>query len=182
MRGVAARLSAMISLISSLAFAAWTMAIAVCDCRSRRVPNALVGAGFCVALVASLFHAGPASLGLLPALAAAAVGLAALMPFFMLGMMGAGDVKVFAVLGAWCGMSALLDLWVVASLIALVYSLAGLLVSRMTRMRSHALAARAPHSVASGSVRASHGAPYAAFLTLPALAWLVIHMIQRGLQ
>jgi prepilin peptidase CpaA len=176
MRGVAARLSAMTSLIFSLTFAAWAVAVAVCDCRSRRVPNTLVGAGLCAALAASLMHASPAHHGILTALAAAAVGLAALMPFFALGMMGAGDVKVFAVLGAWCGMQALLDLWIVASIAALVHAVVRLIV---LRSRSHALVGPRSNHIASSSWR---GTPYAACLTLPALVWLALQSLPGGLQ
>ncbi|MBB3259568.1 prepilin peptidase CpaA [Paraburkholderia bannensis] len=173
---MAARPYAMTSLIFSLTFAAWALAVAVCDCRSRRVPNTLVGAGLCAALAASLVNASPAHHGVLPALAAAAAGLAALMPFFVLGMMGAGDVKVFAVLGAWCGMQPLLDLWIVASIAALVHVVVRMLVMRS---RSHALSGRRISNVTSGGWR---GTPYAACLTLPALVWLAFQCVPGGLQ
>lgn len=168
----------MTTLISSLALAAWAVAIAVCDCRSRRVPNTLVGAGLCAALVASLMHAGPAHLGIVQALAAAAVGLAALMPFFVLGVMGAGDVKVFAVLGAWCGMQPLLDLWIVASIAALLHSLVGLIA---IRIRSHEWVGRRTNGggIVTGGRR---GTPYAACLTMPALVWLAFQMMPGGPQ
>ena len=154
----------------SLVFGAWAVAVAVCDCRSRRVPNTLVGAGFVAALAAALLHAGPAHLGMEQALAAAAVGLAALMPFFVLGMMGAADVKVFAVLGAWCGMQALLGLWVVASLAAFVHVLATLIAQRA---RAHVTAARPARLVPLGARR---GTPYVACLSVPALVWLALQL------
>ncbi|WP_322046902.1 prepilin peptidase [Paraburkholderia sp. J67] len=166
----------MISLFSSLTFAAWAVAVAVCDCRSRRVPNLLVGAGLCAALAASFMHAGPAHLGILHALAAAAVGLAALMPFFVLGVMGAADVKVFAVLGAWCGLQALLGLWIVASLVACVHAIVVLFV---LRTRSRAVTGRRSQD---DTVGARRGTPYAACLTVPALAWLVFQMMPGGMQ
>ncbi|WP_321887398.1 prepilin peptidase [Paraburkholderia bannensis] len=170
----------MTSLIFSLAFAAWAVAIAVCDCRSRRVPNTLVGAGLCAALAASLMHAGPAHLSMVQALAAAAVGLAALMPFFLLGMMGAGDVKVFAVLGAWCGMQPLLDLWIVASIAALVHALVRLIV---LRTRSQALIGNRINSGASSAASAGwRGTPFAACLTVPALGWLALQAMSGGLR
>ncbi|WP_321815768.1 MULTISPECIES: prepilin peptidase [unclassified Paraburkholderia] len=167
----------MTSLISSLVFAAWAVAVAVCDCRARRVPNLLVGAGLCAALAAACMHAGPAHLGVLHALAAAAVGLAALMPFFVLGMMGAGDVKVFAVLGAWCGMPALVDLWVVASIVALVHSFV-----MLTMLRNRSRTVTSGVSATSSASGKRRGAPYAAFLTVPALVWLAIQMTPGGLQ
>lgn len=155
----------------SLVFGAWAMAVAVCDCRSRRVPNTLVCTGLVAALAAALLHAGPAHLGIGEALAAAAVGLAALMPFFVLGMMGAADVKVFAVLGAWCGMQSLVGLWVVASLAAFVHAIVMLIA---LRSRAHATAARPAPLVTVGARR---GTPYAACLSVPALVWLVFQLV-----
>ncbi|MFX1761832.1 prepilin peptidase [Paraburkholderia sp. A1RI-2L] len=152
-------------------FGAWAVAVAVCDCRSRRVPNTLVGAGFAAALAAALLHAGPAHLGIGQALAAAAVGLAALMPFFVFGMMGAADAKVFAVLGAWCGMQPLVGLWVVSSLAAFVHALAMLIT---LRARAPVTAARPARLAAVGARR---GTPYAACLSVPALVWLVLQLM-----
>ncbi|WP_433703797.1 prepilin peptidase [Paraburkholderia sacchari] len=157
--------------LSSLVFGAWAVAVAVCDCRLRRVPNPLVGAGFAAALAAALLHAGPAHLGIGQALAAAAVGLAALIPFFLFGMMGAADVKVFGALGAWCGMQPLVGLWVVASLAAFVHALAMLIT---LRARAPATAARPARLVTVGARR---GTPYAACLSVPALVWLMLQLM-----
>jgi prepilin peptidase CpaA len=166
--------------LSNLAFCAWAVTVAVCDCRSRRVPNMLVGAGLCAALAASLLHAGPAHLGILHALAAAAVGLAALMPFFVLGMMGAGDVKVFAVLGAWCGLQPLLGFWIVASAVAFAHSL---FLIGVARVGVQAITARRESGKAAGlATGARRGLPYAACLTLPALVWLALPSLSGGLQ
>ena len=76
-------------------------AASVTDLSSRRVPNALTFP----AVVA-----GVAAHGLLPggqgpvfAIGGALVGLAVFLPFFALGGMGGGDVKLMAALGAWIG-------------------------------------------------------------------------------
>ncbi|WJF91397.1 prepilin peptidase [Paraburkholderia bonniea] len=143
----------------------------MCDCRSRRIPNALVIAGFAVAMTSTLLHLNPFGLAPGEALLGAAVGLVALLPFFVLRVMGAADVKVFAVLGAWCGMHPLLGLWVAASLAAGVHAMALLLAAR-------------PH-VAWGGRRAAptfalagrRSTPYAACLTVPALAWLAVQFV-----
>ncbi len=83
---------------AAIAFAA---AACVTDVRSRRIPNVLT---FGALFVAFLVH------GLLPqGLGWAHVGLGMLagglvfFPFFALGGMGAGDVKLMAALGAWLG-------------------------------------------------------------------------------
>lgn len=174
-------------LVSSLVFAAWAAAVAVCDYRSRRVPNALVAVGLIAALTFALVHGSPFGMTPARALAGAAVGLVALMPFFALGVMGAADVKVFAVLGAWCGVDALLGLWVAASLAAGVHAVVLLFTMRVA-MRgstassgSHAGPHAWPHTgqqASSGFVpRTPRGTPYAACLTVPAIAWLVLRAL-----
>lgn len=158
-------------LVSSLVFAAWAAVVAVCDCRSRRVPNALVAAGLIAALAFALVHGSPFGMTPARALAGAAVGLVALMPFFALGVMGAADVKVFAVLGAWCGVNALLGLWVAASLAAGVHAVVLLLAMRGRAVTS------GPQAASELVSRTSRGTPYAACLTVPAIAWLALRAL-----
>jgi prepilin peptidase CpaA len=71
------------------------------DVRRRRIPNVVVfcGAGLALALHAAL----PAGIGLLDSAAGLAVGLAALMPLYLLRATGAGDVKLMAMVGAFAG-------------------------------------------------------------------------------
>jgi len=52
----------------------------------------------------------------LASLAGLAVGLALFLPFFLLGGMGAGDVKLLAALGAWLGPGQVFWLAIYASL------------------------------------------------------------------
>jgi len=149
-------------------FVAWTTAVAVCDLRHRRVPNALVLAGLMAACACALTTRLP--FGITPAQAGlgALVGLAALLPFFALRVMGAADVKAFAVLGAWCGPHALLDLWVVASILAGLHALALLLAARMR------LAAPGRSGGASFDLRGRRATPYVTCLAVPALGMLAL--------
>lgn len=86
----------------------------VTDVRSRRIPNVLTLGGAAAALV---FHAvtaegagiGTAAMGWL-------VGTAVFLPFFLLGGMGAGDVKLMAALGAWLGPAEAFAIAIYASL------------------------------------------------------------------
>ena len=90
--------------ITALAIAA---AAAATDLRNARIPNALT---FGAAGLALLFHAAmPGGLGLTAS---------SVFPFFALGAMGAGDVKLMAALGAWVG-------WHSALYIAIYAALAG---------------------------------------------------------
>ncbi len=77
------------------------------DVRTRRIPNSLTLGGAALALAYALFSGGP--WGLLSSLAGWATGLAIFLPIFLLGGLGAGDVKLMACLGAWLG--APLALW-----------------------------------------------------------------------
>jgi prepilin peptidase CpaA len=71
------------------------------DIRTRRIPNLLTFGGAAVALGYALVTGGWAGLGI-SALGWLA-GAALFLPFFVLGGMGAGDVKLVACLGAWLG-------------------------------------------------------------------------------
>lgn len=104
------------------------------------------------------------------------IGLAALLPFFALGLMGAGDVKVFAALGAWCGVYALPGLWMAASLAAGVHAL-WLLITTRTR-----LAGLVRHPGATFELAGKASTPYAACLTVAATVWLVLHGMTGGLR
>lgn len=77
------------------------VAAAVFDLRSRRVPNALT---FGSAAVAFALHGVVGGWhGLALAVSGWAVGLLLFFPLFVLGGMGAGDVKLLAAVGAWLG-------------------------------------------------------------------------------
>jgi prepilin peptidase CpaA len=84
-------------------FAALTVAALAmtCDVRTRRIPNVLTFGAGAVALTYALAVAGPS--GLLLAAGGWLVGAALFFPFFALGGMGGGDVKLMAALGAWLG-------------------------------------------------------------------------------
>jgi prepilin peptidase CpaA len=71
------------------------------DLLSHRIPNALTGPLLALGIVFQCASNGWTGLG--DALAGAALGLAMLMPFYVLRAMGAGDVKLLAALGAWLG-------------------------------------------------------------------------------
>lgn len=82
-------------LLILLVAAAWT------DVEERRIPNALVLHGMLIALVMAVLAAG--SEGLVMALAGIVIGGLMLLPFYAVGGMGAGDVKLVAMVGAFVG-------------------------------------------------------------------------------
>jgi len=71
------------------------------DLAERRVPNVLTTSGALLGLAWALTTQGPA--GLAWSLGGCAVGLALFLPLFLVGGLGAGDVKLLAAFGAWLG-------------------------------------------------------------------------------
>ena len=97
-------------LVTLLAAACWT------DTRSRRISNKLVLAGALTGIAlntflpqgSGLFSTLPGGLGFLDAFSGFAAGLGALLPLYLLRAMGAGDVKLMAMIGAFVGPSSIL--------------------------------------------------------------------------
>jgi prepilin peptidase CpaA len=103
------------------------------DLRWRRIPNVLT---LTTALAGLLYHysisgwdgLGSASLGCV-------VGLAIFFPFFALGGLGAGDVKLLAAFGAWLGPQQIVMAAMATTILGAIAALILLLVRR--RLREH---------------------------------------------
>jgi prepilin peptidase CpaA len=99
------------------------------DVRSRRIPNVLVGGMLVFAFLGGVLGTSPAgSVG--AALLGALCGLALWLPFWLLGMLGAGDVKFYAAGAAWLGPSLG---WRAALLAALLGGALGVLIAARER-------------------------------------------------
>jgi prepilin peptidase CpaA len=113
----------------------------VTDLRARRIPNRLVACGLLLALAAhtAAWAAAPASASALDAAIAPLAGLAmagaVLLPLYLLGACGAGDVKLMAMVGAFLGVSgtlaAILFTFIAGGIAALAFALWHRAIGRM---------------------------------------------------
>lgn len=110
--------------ISDFAALAIALPAMACDLRSARIPNGMLlgSAVLAFALQLRIGAAGTALLG-------AAVPLMLLMPLFYFRMMGAGDIKLFAVLGMLYGVGRGLLLIFITLYFAAIFSL-GIVLAR----------------------------------------------------
>jgi len=76
---------------------------AVSDLRTYRIPNWLTFGGMAFALIYGTFAARTPLVGATHALGGLGTGLLIMLPFYALGIMGAGDVKLMAMVGAFVG-------------------------------------------------------------------------------
>ena len=96
--------------------------VAISDLMARRVSNrVLLSVLACTAAMQLLQIGGSPSFA--DCLLGGALGLAVLLPFYAIDWMGAGDVKLFSVIGFLLGSGALLPVWVIASLAAGAHAL-----------------------------------------------------------
>ena len=103
----------------------------ITDFRSRRIPNVLTFGASAAAIV--FFGLTNGWAGSLWSLAGWAVGCGLFLPWFLLGGMGAGDVKLLAALGAWMGPVALLPIVLLSSVVGAIIGGGLILLARRGR-------------------------------------------------
>lgn len=141
------------------------------DLRTRRIPNQLVLWGTLAGLTlnsfipegSGLFDASFGGLGLLQALAGAGAGLALLLPMYLLRALGAGDVKLMAMCGAFLGPDAVLEAVLLTFLAGGVLALAAALVGHRLRQvlknTYHMMLGALLHSLAGGPAAIAEAPP-----------------------
>ena len=113
---------AIIGLCVSLGIAIYT------DITSHRIPNWLT---YSTALFAVLYHSLTRSTdGFIFSLKGLGIGMLPLMPFFVSGVMGAGDVKLMGAVGAAIGPMRVLNAFLYTGIVGGIYALVVLLLHR----------------------------------------------------
>jgi len=111
-------------LVTHALLLAFVFAAAGFDLKSRRIPNWLVLAGLIVSLICGLIPGG----GTVSAWGEGlTIGFALFIPFYIFRAMGAGDVKLMAMVGSFLGVHATLDAvlftFAAGGCVALLYAL-----------------------------------------------------------
>jgi prepilin peptidase CpaA len=112
---------------------ALVMTAAAWDWQTRRIPNWLIVMALPIALLAQCVALGVAG-GSLNWLEGLVVGGLLFMPGYLMRALGAGDVKLMAVVGAFCGAGIATEIAAFACVLGGIWALASLILRR--RMRS----------------------------------------------
>jgi prepilin peptidase CpaA len=137
-------------------------AAAICDYRTYRIPNLLTGAGTVFGLVYNTAVPPSMHADWTWPLAGMLLGFAALLPMYAIRAMGAGDVKLMAMVGAFLGfagaLQALLFSLIAGGIAALAFSLRKRALGRMLANTREMLRGMLWSSVAGTGTRLQPGA------------------------
>jgi len=141
--------ASMPSLVSGVCYVVCLAAASASDIRSRRIPNKLVGWLALLGLVFGVLSLS-ASVGIVRALVSCLLGFALWIPFYMLRMLGAGDVKLFAAASCWLAPSQVFTAAVLSAVFGGILSLIGLVLAHGLALTTFRIAhlARDPKLIA----------------------------------
>jgi len=116
-------------LIGLLTIATWH------DVRGHRIPNVLVITGWVAGMLLSAWLHGGA--GIVGAMEGGVIGLVALLPFYLMRTLGAGDVKLMSVVGVFLGptdvLMAILGTFLAGGVMAMIVAIHAGMVSRLVQ-------------------------------------------------
>ena len=164
-----------LGLIAGLIYTLLLLAAAAGDIRARRIPNRLVlvlllsGLGFSVSIA-------PVIPGAIQGFGGMLTGFACWLPFYAMGWLGAGDVKLFAAAGSWLGPLHALEGSLIAAVSGALLALAWMVWTKGAGnvATTLAIAAARPATLAPGAhtsaVVSNKVLPYGVALAIGALA------------
>jgi prepilin peptidase CpaA len=117
-----------LSAVGGACFVGMLAAASLSDLRQRRIPNVLVAWLAVVGMCYSLLVLSPA-VGASRALIGLVIGFGLWIPFYALGMLGAGDVKLFAAACCWLAPSQAFTAAVLSAVAGGVLSVVGLVLA-----------------------------------------------------
>ena len=117
-----------LTLVGGACFTLALVIASVWDIHSRRIPNWLVLALAVLGICYAALVQSPSS-GVARALLGLVIGFGIWIPFYVLGMLGAGDVKLFAAASCWLAPSQVVGAALVAALAGGVLSVIGLVLA-----------------------------------------------------
>ena len=118
--------------LGGIVFTGILVVAAIADLRNRRIPNRLVATLAVLGLVFSIVQQ-PGISGLVRGSGGLIAGLLCWLPFYALGWLGAGDVKLFSAAGAWLGPLQAVEGALIGALAGAVLSLIWMMKSRGVR-------------------------------------------------
>jgi prepilin peptidase CpaA len=121
-----------VGVVAGAVFTLLLIFAAVGDVRTRRIPNRLVLGMTVIGILYSAILSGPVW-GTLKGIEGFFAGMAFWLTFYVLGWLGAGDVKLVAAAGAWLGPREVIEGSLIAALLGAILALLWLLRSRGLR-------------------------------------------------
>ncbi len=159
--------------IAGAVYALLLLLAAIGDLRTRRIPNRLVLVLAVAGLGFSVLHASLAE-GALRGGGGMAVGLTCWLPFYILGWLGAGDVKLFSAAGSWLGPARTLEGAVIAAVVGAMLAFVWVVWNHGAKRAIETvwLATAAPTVLArsADSAGSARSLPYGVALAIGALA------------
>lgn len=165
-------------------FLFFLISTAVTDFIFRKVRNWLMLTSLFIGLLAPVLGSDSFDRGLYSLLLAVTLVLVLMLPFYMKGWMGAGDVKFLVVLATWVGFSTPLAASVLGgSLLAFIHALCYLalqLLNRPACLGCVSLSSNFVKPINSliGSAERKKSIPYAGYMAVSCIFWLLF--IHRG--
>lgn len=162
------------------------LAAAVIDWRTMRIPNWLTVGGMVYGLAASAAQSTSVGAGLATAAGGLGLGLVLLLPLWLLRIMGAGDVKLMAMVGAFTGpagvLSCVVYVLILGGLAAIVLAIMrgslGLMLKNLQFILTVALMPAGGSRIPSAAAMPSIGKlPYGLCICIGTVAFLVARQL-----